>query len=195
LHITLTSCRGDYFRLALLQRLEQPQSLSGLSEFRQEQQMGELQRHLNMLRKFNLIAPSGENEHYERTEQGEDAINAIRRLESNISDESAEKIFQASLGPNSIRVFLRLFGENKEPDLETLKIRYTPLELGKLCLFLPRNIEGIAAIDKLSDAELLVYEEDGNYISQAPRKVRGFYQYLRAIYQIAIPKSDSSILT
>ena len=190
LHTTLTSCRGGYFRLALLQRLENPQPLSELNEFRQEKQMGELQRHLNMLRKFNLIAPSEENQHYERTEQGESAINAVRRLESSVSEEAAEKIFQASLGQNSIRIFLRLFGENKEPDLETLKIRYTPSELGKLCLFLPRNIEGIAAIDKLSDAELLVYEEDGNYIAQEPRKVRGFYQYLRAIYRIAMPQNE-----
>jgi len=190
LHATLTSPRGHYFRLALLQLLEKPQSPSELNEFRQEQQMGELQRHMNMLRRFNLIAPSPENEHYERTEQGESAINSVRRLEVRIGDEAAEKIYQASLSANCIRVFLRLFGENKEPDLETLRIRYTPSELGKLCLFLPRNIEGIAAIDKLSDAELLVYEEDGNYIYQEPRKVRSFYQYLRAIYRIAIPQSN-----
>ena len=94
--------------------------------------------------------------------------------------EAALAIYSAAIGPNSIRLFLRIYGDQKEADWDQLQIRYTPVEIGRLSLFLPRTIEGISAIDKLNEADLLVYKDD-NQIHMQPLKARGFYQYLRGL--------------
>ena len=87
------------------------------------------------------------------------------------------------MGPNSIRLFLRVYSDATEAARDRLQIRYTPAELGKLSLFLPRVIEGISAIDKLNEADLVVYRDD-NHIHVQPVKARSFYQYLRELFDI-----------
>ena len=62
-------------------------------------------------------------------------------------------------------------------------MEYTPAEMGHLSLFFPRAIEGLSAIDKLCEADLVVYRND-NYIYIEPVKARSFYQYLRQLYEI-----------
>ena len=119
-----------------------------------------------------------------RTATGERAINAVREFERRSGKEAAESVYAASLGPNSIRLFLRIYGDRKEADWEQMWIRYTPAEVGRLSLFVPRVIEGISAVDKLNEAGLLVYRDD-DHIHMQPTQARGFYQYLRELYAIA----------
>ncbi|MFH1519500.1 MAG: hypothetical protein ABIE75_02895 [Candidatus Omnitrophota bacterium] len=185
LHKTLISKRGEYFRRKLLHSLEKELSFDDICRLRTAAELQEAQRHLNKLLEFQLIEriKKGELDIYKRTPKGEKAINALRALEVDIGRGEAHKIYLASLGTNSIKLFLRVYGDKREADLKTRKIKYTPFEIGNMSSFLPRNIEGIAAIDKLSDAELLIYEEDGN-IYLNPKKARGFYKYLKSLYKI-----------
>lgn len=194
LHNILTSRRGNYFRRQLLQFLELEREASQLDELREKTDLRELHRHLNKLLKFNLIRTVQERdkEKYRRTQLGEKAINSLRALEQGIGKEEATKIYEAALGPNSIRLFLRVYGQKKEPNFEKLEVRYTPSEIGRLCLFLSRRIEGIAAIDKLSDADLLIYQEEG-YIHMPAKKARSFYHYLQQLYQIVKSLSETDL--
>jgi len=123
---------------------------------------------------------------YIRTALGEQAVNALREFERRISEEAAQAVYGASLGTNSIRLFLRVYGYKKEANWEQLQVGYTPAEIGKLSLFLPRVLEGISAIDKLNEAGLLVYEDD-NHIYMPPVRARGYYQYLQRLYGILAP--------
>ena len=59
------------------------------------------------------------------------------------------------------------------------------VEIGQLGLFLPRVIEGVSAINKLNEADLLVYRDD-DYIHMQPKKARSFHQYLRELYAVAV---------
>jgi len=77
-----------------------------------------------------------------------------------------------------------VYGTKKEVDFVKKEIVFTPTEIGALALFLPRSIEGIAAVDKLNNAELLIYKEDGN-IYLDPKKARSFYKYLSLLYDVA----------
>ena len=186
LHACLTSPRGDYFRLRLLQAMEAPQGEDDIERLRIESGINEYHRHLNRLVGFGLVrleAVDGEQQ-YAPTGQAERAINAVREFERRLSKEAAQKVYAASLGFNSIRLFLKIYGDTKEADWEQLRIRYTPVEIGRLSLFLPRVIEGISAIDKLNEADLLVYHDD-DHIHMQPKKARSFYQYLRELYGIA----------
>ena len=83
------------------------------------------------------------------------------------------------------RLFLKIYGDSRDADWKQLQIRYTPVEIGRLSLFLPRVIEGVSAIDKLNEADLLAYRDD-DHIHMHPKKARSFYQYLRELYSIAI---------
>ena len=125
---------------------------------------------------------------YLRTTLGEKGINALREFERRVSPEAAEAVYSASLGPNSMRFFLRVYGDKKEANWAQLQIRYTPAEIGRLSLFLPRIIEAISAVDKVSEAGLLVYHDD-NHIYMQPRKARSFYQYLQQLYGIMTANS------
>jgi len=186
LHNTLTSVRGIYFHRVLLQVLEEEKSSHDIDALRSKAGLGESQRHLHKLLEFHLIEEltgKGGLRKYKRTMLGEEAINALRMLERELGNEGAEKIYAASLGPNSLRLFLRVYGNKKEIDLDKREVKYTPAEIGRLSLFLPRTIEGVAAIDKLSDAELLVYEEDG-HVYFNPKRARGFYKYLGSLNQV-----------
>lgn len=182
LHQALSSPRGNYYRRKLLQLFETKTPLLVVEKLSSEAGVQESQRHINKLLEFKLIE-SDKNGCHRRTGKGEKGINTLRALETELGKEEARKILSSFLGPNSIRLFLRVYGTKKEIDLKKMKIKFSPTEIGKFSLFLPRTIEGIAAIDKLSNAELLTYEENGNiYID--PKKARGFYKYLKSLYEI-----------
>jgi len=187
LHNVLASNRGNHFRRKLLQALEVEKNSHDIEKLRSDAGLGESQRHLHKLLEFNLIKEVDPHENqpkkYIRTPIGEVALNALRALEREVGGQEVEKIFSASLGLNSVKLFLRIYGQKKECDIKTREVKYTPAEIGRLSLFLPRNIEGIAAIDKLSDAEMLVYKEDG-FIYLDPKKARSFYKYLRELNEI-----------
>ena len=185
LHACLTSPRGDYFRWHLLQAMEVPLDDSAVEKLRVESPVHEYHRHLNMLIRFGLIevSVSEGSRQYVRTAPGENAINALRELERRVTPEAAAAIHSASFGPNSIRFFLRLYGNRGEANWELRQVRFTPAEVGKLSVFLPRAIEGISAIDKLHEAGLLEYRDD-NYIYMPPTRARSFYQYLQELYAI-----------
>lgn len=186
LHETLTSSRGEYLKTRLLSALEGKLPVPEIKKLVEEAGLGEYHRHLNKLLKFSLIRRVQEGEEkFIRTGLGEEAINALRELERRIGMEDARKIYDASLGINSIRLFLRVYGNKTEVDFEKLEIKFTPAEIGRLSLFLPRSIEGVSAIDKLSDADLLVYNEDG-YVYMHPIKARSFYQYLQKLHEITL---------
>ena len=145
----------------------------------------EYRRHLHKLEKLGLIQvePTAQGEDIVRTPLGEQAVNAIREFERRLGIEEARTLYEASLGTNSIRLFLRTYSSEKGVDWDNLKVRFTPAEIGRLSLFLPRSIEGISAVDKLNEAGLVSYEDDG-FIYVRPRRPRAFYQYLRSLIQI-----------
>ncbi len=160
--------------------------VAAIEKLRTESEIKEYHRHLNKLLGFRLIQIQeidDKNQYYIRTALGEQAVNALREFERRVGKKAAEAVYSASLGPNSIRFFLRVYGDKKETDWEHLQIRYTPAEIGKLSLFLPRTIEGLSAVDKLNEAGLLVYQDD-NHIYMQSIKARSFYQYLQQLYKI-----------
>ena len=185
LHAAITSARGDRFRARLLHILESKMETSAIQEMAEETGLREHRRHLNKLLKFGLIQvePSTEGEKIIRTQLGEQAVNAIRELERRIGTEEARSLYGASLGTNSIRLFLRIYSSEKGVDWDELKVGFSPAEIGRLSLFLPRSIEGISAVDKLNEAGLVVYEDNG-FIYMDPRRARAFYQYLRSLLEI-----------
>ena len=185
LNACLTSSRGDNFRLRLLQVMETPLGESAIDGLRVEAGINEYHRHLNRLLRLGLVRLQKVDgtRQYVRTELGERAVNALRQFERRAGAETARSVASAGLGTNSIRLFLRIYGDRREADWDHLRITYTPAEIGRLCLFLPRTIEGISAVDKLNEADLLVYKDD-NQVHMQPLKARSFYQYLRHLYRI-----------
>lgn len=193
LHACLTSSRGGNFRLHLLQALEAPLEEAAIELLRVKSGVNEYHRHLNRLRELGLVQlrEADGKRLYLRTDLGEKAINALRELERNVGTDAAEAIYAASLGPNSIRLLLRVYGDKREPDWRELQVRYRPEEIGRLSLFLPRVIEGISAIDKLSSAGLLVYEDD-NHVYMQPTRARGVYQYLQQLCEVIAANREHS---
>ena len=187
LHACLTSLRGENFRLRLLQAMEIPLDEARVERIRVESGINEYHRHLNRLLKLGLarLQESDGNGLYIRTELGEIGVNAVRQFERRVGTAAAQTVYSSALGPNSIRLFLRIYGDTREADWDHLQMTYTPAEIGRLSLFLPRTIEGISAIDKLNEADLLVYRDD-NHIHMLASKARAFYQYLRKLYQITM---------
>ena len=190
LHACITPLRGGNFRLRLLHAMEVSLDEPAIEQLRVEFGMNEYHRHLNRLLRFGLVQvqEADGKRLYLRTTLEEKAINALREFERRVSPEAAEAVYSASLGPNSIRFFLRVYGDKKEANWAQLQIRYTPAEIGRLSLFLPRIIEAISAVDKVSEAGLLVYHDD-NHIYMQPRKARSFYQYLQQLYGIMTANS------
>ena len=142
LHACLTSPRGDNFRLRLLQAMEVPLDESSIERLRVEAGINEHHRHLNRLVKMGMVRTQdidGNKQHI-RTELEERAVNALREFQRRVGSEEAQAIESAALGPNSIRLFLRIYGDQREADWDRLQIRYTPAEIGRLSLFLPRMI-------------------------------------------------------
>ena len=187
LHTTLTSTRGNSFRKQLLHRLADGGGTDVLERLRQEAGVQEYRRHLLKLLQFHLIVETtGEGqERYTRTALGEAAVNAMRELEREIDTQGAQRLYDASLGPHSIQLFLRLYADRRAPDFQSRRIRYTPREVGKLALFLPRDVEALAAIDKLNEAGLLAYEDDG-YVYASPVLLRAVYKYLTHLDEILV---------
>lgn len=185
LHSTLTSPRGEYFRRKLLQLLSDGLSRAEIEELGQEFGLAESARHLHKFEAYGLIEPnpSEGQEGFTRTIQGEEAINIVRELERKVGEDKAKKMFEQALGKNSIRLFLKVYGSDKAPTGKD--IIYTPLEIGQISAFLPRTVEGIAAIDKLDSAGLVSYLDDGN-IHVNPRRSTAFYYYLKALFQLLL---------
>lgn len=185
LHATITSSRGDRFRARLLHVLESKVDTTAIQKMAEGTGLREYRRHLNKLARFGLIRAESlaGGEEIVRTPLGEQAVNAVRELERRLGIEEARSLYDASLGTNSMRLFLRIYSCEKGVDWDNLKVRFTPAEIGRLSLFLPRSIEGISAVDKLNDAGLVSYEDDG-FIYMRPRRTRAFYQYLRSLLEI-----------
>ncbi|MDP3244169.1 MAG: hypothetical protein Q8M83_00740 [bacterium] len=185
LHATLTSPRGKYFRKKLLHMLADGLTAEEIVELTKEFGVEEYKRHINKFVDcgFITIIEIDGKEGYVRTALGEEALNLTRKLERKIGPEKSEAIYKASLGPNSIRLFLKIYGHKHEVSHTTNEIIYTPLEIGHLATFLPRTIEGLAAIDKIDDAGLVSYLDDGR-IHLNPRRCVAFYQYLKGLYEL-----------
>lgn len=200
LHAVLTSPTGDYFRLKLLQALRKGLTIDQLREMRKEAKLHEQARHIDKIVAFKLA--EYKQNIYKRTEKGESALNAVREFERKVGKKEADKIFKASLGINSIELFLSVYGHKKHieshPFLDIIKkpkrliVRYNTREIARIAGFLSRTVEGIAAIDKLDESGILKYEDDG-YVHFSTIKARGFYQYLRELYNILedINKSET----
>ena len=185
LHSCLTSQRGDNFRLRLLQSMEKSMDETEIELLRVKSIINEHHRHLNLLTRFGLVRVQevdGKNQ-FIRTESGEYAVNAVREFERRVGEEAAHAVYSASLGPNSMRLFLRIYGHLRSVDWNNRQLRYTPEEIGRFCLFLPRTVEGLSAIDKLDESGLLVYQDD-NHVHMHPLKARSFYQYIQRLHRL-----------
>ncbi len=188
-HATISSARGESFRKKLLSLLGDGLTSEEINRLRKEFGVEEYTRHINKFIELGLIKAQKINDKdgFMRTELGERAINLIRNLERKIGLEKAQKIFNTSMGKNSIRLFLRIYGQDRQQDFSSGEIIYTPLEIGSMSSFLPRSIEGIAAIDKLDDAGLVSYMDDGR-VHVNPRRSVAFYQYLRGLYLLILTR-------
>ena len=188
LHAVLTSPRGQYLHRQLLHSLRGVLSVPEIEGIRREHGVEEAERHINKLAKWALIQPVRSSEGisgYERTAVGEQALNAVRELERKIGEDRARAIFEAALGVNALRLFLTIFGNNKEPDVRKREVIYTALEIGQLMRVFARSLEGISSMDKLDDAGLVSYLDDGN-IHVNPRRSTAFYAYLKKLYQLLV---------
>ena len=186
LHVVLSSPRGQYLHRRLLHALRSGLTQHEIEGLRREHGVEESDRHINKLEKWGLIEPvkpAGEVAGYVRTALGEEALNTVRELERKIGEERARIICEAALGANALRLFITIFGNNKEPDLVSREVIYTPLEIGQLMRVFARSVEGIASLDKLDDAGLVSYLDDGN-IHVNPRRSTAFYAYLRKLHQL-----------
>jgi len=179
LHAVLTSPRGDHFRARLLQQVHTRLEDSDLDQLRRDSKLTEYERHIHKLAQFDLIDEKldGCCIHYERTPRGEQAINTLRELERRVGTETASQIYDASLGVNSIRLFLKLYDVDHTPNVPGQDIIFQPSEIGRICRLLPRTVEGYAALDKLNDAGLLSCRDDNVFVFAAV-KARAVYQYL-----------------
>ena len=186
LHEVLSSPRGRYLHRRLLHSLRGRLTINEIDSLRKEHGVTEADRHINKLAKWKLIEPvlsTAGITGYSRTPLGELALNAVRELERKIGEDRAAKIWQASLGANAIKLFLTIFGNNKDPDLTSREVVYTALEIGQLMRVFARSVEGISSMDKLDDAGLVSYLDDGN-IHVNPRRSTAFYAYVRRLYLI-----------
>ena len=185
LHRILTSKRSGKFRIELLQACSVATFCTEIDCLREDKSLGESERHVNQLMAFKLITEKEKEGHktFLRTKNGEKAVNAVKALVGWVGDEQADKIFNAHFGENSILLFLKVYSKKGLESANSKEVSFSPLELGRLTLFVPRTIDGMAAFEKLSDAGLLVYKEDGN-IYMSPVVVRYFYRYLSKLYDI-----------
>ena len=186
LHAVLNSPRRQYLRRRLLQSLKSAMTIDEIEGLRRELGAQEYERHIHKLLRRGLVRPvtSGEDvTGYVRTSLGEEALNTVRELQRKVGEEHARSIADAGLGSDAIKLFLTIFGNPKEVDLATREILYTPLELGQLIRIFSRSVEGVSAIDKLDDAGLTSYLEDGN-VHVNPRRSTAFYHYLRNLYSL-----------
>ena len=194
LHALLSSPRGQYLHRRLLHSLRGGSTLDEIEQLRKEIGIEEWERHINKLAKWKLIEPvrsAGGITGYVRTAIGEDALNDARELERKIGEDRTRVIFEAALGANAIKLFLTIFGNNKEPDLSSREVIYSPLEIGQLMRLFARSVEGISSMDKLDDAGLVSYLDDG-HIHVNPRRSTAFYAYLKKLYELLV-KTESLV--
>ena len=194
LHGVVSSPRGHYLHRRFLHSLKGGLSLDEIERLRKELGVEEYERHINKLAKWGLIEPVRSTTGitgYVRTALGEEALNAVRELERKVGEDRARVIWEAGLGTNAMRLFLTIFGNNKEPTLPSREIIFTPLEIGQLMRLFARSLEGISSIDKLDDAGLVSYLDDGN-IHVNPRRSTAFFAYLRKLYQMLV-KSEGRV--
>lgn len=192
LHQTVTSPRGNHFRLRVLQKARNTISLLDVQALAKREGLQETKRHLHKLLAFNLIEEVSKG-NYQRTELGEEVINRVKELERKFGKASIDKLYSANLGRYSIQLFLAVYGQKKHFSLlremfngrNKLEIKYSPARIGRIAGFLPRDAEAIASIDKLNLAGILVYEDDG-YVHLKAEKARAFYQYLKRLYEIVL---------
>ena len=180
----LSSPRRQYLRRRLLQSLRSPMTIDEIEGFRMEFGAQEYERHIHKFLRWGLVEPVTSDEDvigYVRTSLGEEGLNIVRELQRKVGEEQAKSIADAGLGSDAIKLFLTIFGNPKEVDLSTREILYTPLEIGQLMRIFTRTVEGVSAIDKLDDAGLTTYLEDGN-VHINPRRSTAFYHYLRNLY-------------
>ena len=188
LHGVISSPRGQYLHRRLLHALREGLPPSEIERLREEYGVEESDRHIHKLARWGLIEPVRTAEEitlYVRTILGEEALNTVRELERKIGEDRARTICEAALGVNAIRLFLTIFGSNKAPDLSAMEVIYTPLEIGQLIRVFARSVEGISSLDKLDDAGLVSYMEDGN-IHVNPRRSTAFYAYLKRLHQMLV---------
>lgn len=185
LHAALTSRADDYFRRALLGSLGDGLSGRELRNLATTDHPAELDRHIGKLLDLGLIEESRHYgvERYRRTALADQSLDALCTLERKLGEKEARQIYDADLGPNSIRLFLRIYGDKRPYPEKGLEVSYSLLEMGKMSLFLPRTMEGYSAIDKLNLAGLLVCDDD--VFHMPPVKARSFYQYLKKLYAIS----------
>ena len=184
LHAVLNSPRRQYLRRRLLQSLRAVMTIDEIEGLRREFGAQEYERHINKFLRWGLVEPvtSGEDvTGYVRTSLGEEGLNTVWELQRKVGEERARSIAEAGLGSNAIKLFLTIFRNPKEVDLTTREILYTPLEIGQLIRIFTRSVEGVSAIDKLDDAGLTSYLDDGN-VHVNPRRSTAFYHYLRSLY-------------
>ena len=159
-------------------------TIDEIEGLRREVGAREYERHIHKFLRWCLVRPvtSGEDvTGYVRTSLGEEGFNTVRELQRKIGEDRARSVAEAGLGSNAIKLFLTIFGNPKEVDLTTREIVYTPLEIGQLIRIFSRSIEGVSSIDKLDDAGLVSYLEDGHgHVN--PRRTTAFYHYLRNLY-------------
>ena len=188
LHAVLSSPRGHYLHRRLLHALRGGLTNDEIEVLRKEHGVEESDRHINKLAKWGLIEPvksTGEVTGFVRTVLGEEALNIVRELERNIGEERARTICEAALGANDLRLFIAIFGNDKEPDFASREVMFTPLEIGQLMRLFARGVEGMSSLDKLDDAGLVSYLDDGN-IHVNPRRSTAFYAYLRKQYELLL---------
>ena len=188
LHAVLSSPRGQYLHRRLLHSLRERLTLDEIELLRKGYDVEESERHINKLAKWGLIVPvrsSGRITGYVRTDLGEEAINAVRELERKIGEDRARTICEAGLGSNAIKLFLTIFGNKKVLEFSSMEVTYTPLEIGQLMRLFARSVEGISSMDKLDDAGLVSYLDDGK-IHVNPRRSTAFYAYLKKLYQLLV---------
>lgn len=188
LHAVVSSPRGQYLHRRLLHSLRAGLTIDEIERLRKELGVEEYERHINKLEKWRLIELVRSKEEvkgYVRTALGEEALNAVRELERKIGEDRAKAIYVAALGANAMRLFLTIFGNDKEPDLPSREVTYTPLEIGQLMRLFSRSVEGISSMDKLDDAGLVSYLDDGN-IHVNPRRSTAFYAYLRKLFDLLV---------
>ncbi len=184
LHAVLTSPRRQYLRRRLLQSLRTAMTIDEIEGLRTEVGAREYERHIHKFLRWGLVRAVSSGDEvtgYVRTGLGEDGLNTVRELQRKVGDERARSIAESGLGSNAIKLFLTIFGNPKEVDLTTREILYSPLEIGQLVRVFSRSVEGVSAIDKLDDAGLISYLEDGN-VHVNPRRSTAFYHYLRNLY-------------
>jgi len=191
LHQTVTSPTGNNFRLRLLQKCEKGLTMTEIEKLKDESEITELERHIHKLLMLKLIKEEeGNGIVYTRTALGEEAVNAVKELQRKLGKEESKNLFNAHLGKNSIRLFIKVYEQDRDFSnndvvikAELFEVTFDPLEIGRLSLFLPRSIEGLSAIDKLNSAGLLYYGED-NQIHFPPVKARSFFQFMRRLLVI-----------